>query len=517
MDKLFRLLLILSCLSCCGLQGVIAQQTAPSPQADTLPAPIGILPTEGFNLSMIDQPVPGRVVVGLTPPAHNWFAGTLTHLPLDRDTTIGLSMAGNDSKGNVGDVRKWDGLRPVMTYADPTKYDAYQWYHKNAQGHWMLEDPVPMAAAQDAGTGPVPIQHAIPPALAAQFLSDDGQYWLPWREIDTVEVLPQLNIFRMTQRFSSPTATVAMRIPCLYSFLHAYADRLEQAHLPGVTVETIGTTPEGRALQVIRLDDPGATLKPAERKTVLVIAREHTTEHASSWAVLGMIKALLAATPDARALRKETTWLFIPLEDPDGSAHVQFDHMTDRFMLGNGETSPPEVFAYARYMTDYVYAGRPIDVAISLHNVEANEGEHLISPFADKRFLSTVLTVNHLIFDAVRQHGFQTSNPDVPWDQGFATFRLYGWVALSFGTLDLAFEVNDRYPKSRLILPRIFDLGGAMVAPISTWCASADGQRWHLRVRKLLTVKALERTIYFERVGYPPAQRTLMDLLLRAY
>ncbi|OPZ87714.1 MAG: Zinc carboxypeptidase [bacterium ADurb.Bin429] len=290
-----------------------------------------------------------------------------------------------------------------------------------------------------------------------------------------------------------------------------------EARLPGVHVDIAGKTPEGRALYIMRLEDPASAVKTTERTTILITAREHATEHATSWAVLGMLHTLLADTPEAKALRKDTTWLLIPLQDPDGSAKSQFNRMTDQFGLIDDPATPPEVYDYARYITDFIYAGHTIDMAVTLHNIEANEGEHILSPFADQRHLQAVLDANRRIFTVLRQRGFVTGNPDTPWDQGFMTFRLYGWIAMQFGAMDLAFEVNDRYPAARLSLPRLMELGGAMAAPLHAWCLSPEGRHWHRRIQKMLTLKALERELFFLTSERGPALRTPHDVMIRAY
>jgi len=237
-----------------GMLGASAQEaTLPRPPD---PTPIALTPQDGFNLAVVDQITPHYVIVKLASPAHNWFAGTFTNLPTDKAVTIGLSMAGNDTRGNAADVKKWVGLMPVMTYADPTQYETYEWFRKDAQGRWVSGDPFKQGEARFAGTGKTPEQAVIPKEVAAQFLSADGQYWQAWREVDTAEAVPGINVFRITQRFARPTATVAMRVPYTYTYLQAFLAKLQAAKLPGVTVDEIGDTPEKRKLQCIRVEDP---------------------------------------------------------------------------------------------------------------------------------------------------------------------------------------------------------------------------------------------------------------------
>ena len=107
-----------------------------------------------------------------------------------------------------------------------------------------------------------------------------------------------------------------MRVPFTYTYLQGFIARLRHAGLPGVTIPEIGTTPEGRQLQVIRLDDPAPTQSVGEQHAMLVIAREHATEPAGSWVVQGLLTFLIGDTPDARAARKNTTWFLLPYRRP---------------------------------------------------------------------------------------------------------------------------------------------------------------------------------------------------------
>jgi len=221
------------------------------------PPPIAVSPQDGFNLEVVDQITPHYVK--LASPAHNWFAGTFTDLPTDKGVTIGLSMAGNDTRGNAADVKKWVGLVPVMTYADPTQYETYEWFIKDQDGRWVSGDPFKQGEARFAGTGKVPDQMVIPEEVAEQFLSADGQYWQAWREVDHAEAVPGINVFRITQRFAYPTATVAMRVPYTYRFFQEFIQRLQTAKIAGVEIDLIGrTTPWFRKQHAIRTREPAS-------------------------------------------------------------------------------------------------------------------------------------------------------------------------------------------------------------------------------------------------------------------
>lgn len=479
---------------------------------------IAIIPCDAGNLMLDEQIPPDRVIVRLSSPVHNWFCGTFAQLPTHGETVIGFSLAAEDAKRSTdsppSDVRKWEGLRPLMTYADPAQYTSYEWFHKQADGMWVSGDPFKRGAEHFAGNGRVPVQQAMPATLAEHFLSPDGTQWVPWREVDAAHTLPALNIFRITQVFQQPTATVAMRVPFTDTFLQAALARLNAAKFPGVYIDVLGTTPEHRQITVIRIEDPAQPAASPETRTILLTAREHATEHASSWAAWGALTALISETPEAARLRHGMTWLILPIQDPDGSATSTFDRLTNLFACPAESVSPTaEVSAYARYLANYIYAGHTIDLAVALHNVEANEGPNLLCPYVPASHAALATQINKEVFATVTRGGFVTGAPDQPWTAGSCTFRLFGWCAAQFGSLDLAFEVNDRYPTHPLSLPQLQALGGTLATGLAAWLQTSSGDDWHRHVVKLREMKVFERSLYYRQVGRTPTTALLSDVL----
>lgn len=217
---------------------------------------IQIIPGDGMNLAIKEIVNPYYVVVKQNSSVHNWFAASFLNLPTDKTFTIGLSMEGNDVTGNKADVSKWEGLRPVMTYADPTKYETYEWFQKDDQGRWVSGDPFKQGDAKFAGNGKTPEQMVIPKEFAEQFLSADGKYWQAWREVDKAEAVVGINIFRIKQKFVMPIATVAMRVPYTYTYLQTFLSKLQYAKLPGVCIDELGETQGKHKIQAIHIENP---------------------------------------------------------------------------------------------------------------------------------------------------------------------------------------------------------------------------------------------------------------------
>jgi hypothetical protein len=475
-----------------------------APAAEEERPAIKMIPGDGMNLAIDEVLNPYYIIVKLTSPAHNWFAGTFTNLPTDKDVTIGLSMEGNDTQDNKADVTKWTGLMPVMTYADPTKYETYEWYQKDDQGRWVSGDPFKQGEAKYAGTGKVPEQPLIPKDIAEQFLYKDGKYWQPWREVDNAEAVVGINTFRITQKFSYPTVTIAMRVPFTYTYYQQLLDKINKTKFPGVSVDEIGITIENRKIQVVRVDDPNDGIKltiqakklitdlypvysysidrndekDKKRNVIINIAREHATEHSSSWVVIGALFSLLSNGRNQS--KANNTWIFIPIEDIDGSYNSQFDSITSHFYKHltdkvYGSYTPVEVLAYIRYLHSFVNAGYPIVSANSFHNVECNEGPNIFSPFAIEGDRKITTVFNKQLFAELQGKGFEVGNYEA-LDNGWIHNRLYAFCWSKYGSLALAFEVNDRYPKNRCDIADVIGLGSVFSANMAKYLSSDIGK-----------------------------------------
>ena len=471
----------------------------------------------GDNMVVTDVLSPVRVVCELSSPVHNMWSGRFHHIKTDQPTMIGWNMEGQNGGTNVGNVTKWVNLKPVVCEGDDTLWDAYQFWTKNANDVWeCTSDPFRTGPDRFAGNGKVPIQSAIPTEIADAYLDPTRKYFQCWREVDS-EVIPTLNTYRAICHFNAESATLAMRMPFRYSYLESFVDKLGNANMSGVFVDAIGTTAQGRKLQVIRLEDVTNTAKPEEQKTVLMVSAEHASEVSSVWTNYGALVYLLQGIPEAKRLRKDTTWLFLLLEDPDGTDNVTFDNLTERFRKPNDPDTPSEVFAYVRYLTDYVNHGRTIDIALSLHNVEVNECCNVFSPFIDYQYKRTQIDFNQAFFSELKKRNYQVNQPDQYWGQGSITNRLYGWCSLHFGSIALAYEVNDRYPEYRLSALQTREVGMILASSIHAWLLGDEGKRWHQKSLAMLAHRAYERQAYFARRGYSDEKRTKYDMLTCGY
>ena len=192
--------------------------------------PIIWSPSEAMNVTAAEVVNEGYYVLRLTSSAHNWVAGRAFFLPTGRDLTLGFSLEGHNTRGNVASVAKWVGLRMLRSYADPSRYTSYEAFTKDEHGRWHSTDIFRQGALDDAGTGRVPEQSAVPEDVADECLSPDGRSWSAFCEIEACEAVPSLNIFRIKTRVAYPSMVVAMRVPYLSRYLLQITRKVGDAH-----------------------------------------------------------------------------------------------------------------------------------------------------------------------------------------------------------------------------------------------------------------------------------------------
>lgn len=110
-------------------------------------------------------------------------------------------------------------------------------------------------------------------------------------------------------------------------------------------VEDIGSTPDGRDMNLVVVGNPAAA------KKVWVIARQHPGETMAEWFVDGMLDALLdPANPIARSVLRHAVFYIVPNMNPDGAVRGNLRtnaagaNLNREWMAPSMERSP-EVFA----------------------------------------------------------------------------------------------------------------------------------------------------------------------------
>jgi len=463
-DKMFR------SFNICALSALLLFLANTAFSADTTDN-ISIIPTAGCNL-VIDS---AQDDINLKATSStNWFAGVFKGFDITKPTTLTLDMYGTE-----GDVRKWEGLYPVYTYANHFDYNTYIYYAKNDDGYWVSSDPFLKGEAKLAGNGKTPIQTAIPELYAEEFLSEDGKYWSACGELKDTKINIGSNTFTITNQFNSPDAFIAMKYPYSYDYELAYIEKLKHANIPGVTVHEIGKSEKDHKLFVIQVSDPNATAEELKkRRVVLMYANEDGNEPDGSWVVNGAMNFLISGSDEAKKILKDVTFLFLPLLDPTGWSNSTYAAMTYDFKYEVNKPIRPEVLSYAKFIIDWCgEKENRLDVVVNLHNVECNEAPNVLCPILEGNQTEEIDNLNKFLLPRLEKlqeikvgHGYWIVG-------GFSSNRLAGWSAYFWSNIQIAYEINSRYPENRLSLDGLNILGKSFVISLSEYFNSDGYER----------------------------------------
>jgi len=232
---------------------------------------------------------------------------------------------------------------------------------------------------------------------------------------------------------------------------------------PLVKIENIGRTVEGRPLEIVRVGRENAPFR------VFLRARAHPWEPGGSWVVQGLIRALLADTPEGRRARDTFCAYVLPMANKDGVARgrTRFNLRGRDLNRNWDQPAPadlaPENHALEQWLARANAEGRRPHFALELHN-DAEGRLHLSRP--DVPDLAAYLE-NMKRFEALlRQHtwfregstGSQFRNPGTLGD---------GWLE-RFGIPAAVLELNANWiaGKQKLPLGADWEEFGAKLLPV---------------------------------------------------
>ena len=264
----------------------------------------------------------------------------------------------------------------------------------------------------------------------------------------------------LRQRFEDDSVFVAMRPPYKPAYHDRYLESLRAN--PLARVHTVGYSPAGRPLSVVQIG--GLTDEEArDDPCILLYAREHGDEHDTSWAVRGAIDYLLSDERFARRLRRNVTFLLIPLLDPDGATRSQYENMMRSF---HREKATPETRAWVRFFKDRADRMHRLDLVLNLHNVESSEAGHLscaryMPAWSEVRHAACETLHRRGVVPAFRSYGFDVA--EKPWGEGVSYNRLGGTLFWYYGPIHMAYEINSQAPERHLTLDQLGAIGVGLI------------------------------------------------------
>jgi hypothetical protein len=164
----------------------------------------------------------------------------------------------------------------------------------------------------------------------------------------------------------APRLYVARVEPYRLSDLDRLVDPTRSNRL--VHVESIGKTPDGRNLEILRIGDPRAPYR------VFVRARAHPWEAGSSWVAHGLIERLLKNDDRAKTFLQRYTLYVLPMANKDGVARGRTRFNLLGKDLNRNWDKPadphysPENAALEKWLERMIAAGRKPHLGVELHN-----------------------------------------------------------------------------------------------------------------------------------------------------
>ena len=425
-------------------------------------ANVKVIDTAGCNLAIVEETDTNTYSLKSTSGAHNWWSGVFNGLDTSNPTTFNLDMTDTGNRESPGNVSNWEGLYPVYSYGRYWDYNNFIYYIKNADGYWVSSDI--FAKEKLAGNDKTPTQNVIPTELANEFLSEDGNYWSSWQEIKDTGINIGSNTFSMTKQFSSPNASLSMRVPYTYDYQLQYMRKLTAADISGVTIYNIGNSSSmtiKQDLYIVEVSDPNASEAELQnRRVVLLYANEDSDEPDSCWAITGAMNYLVQGIKnndnEVKKILSEVTFLFIPMLDPLGWRNSVYGGLTYSFYVSSYdflEMISQEAVLYATFVNKWCGDKRKrLDIVCSIHNVECNEGHNVMFPIVDT--WSDADCVDQLREALLAGFGEYKTSDNV-WMYGLMFRRFNGWCSEKWGSIPLLSEINSRYPVKRL---NMFDM-----------------------------------------------------------
>jgi hypothetical protein len=215
--------------------------------------------------------------------------------------------------------------------------------------------------------------------------SYDNKTWRHFAESEVTQPAP--TTLRIKKRFARSVVWLARYNPYTYSTLTDYLAKLRRGRGASyIELKSIGATPEGRAIPLLTVTDPQAPARGKRR--VVVHARTHPGEVASSFLLEGLIDALVADDRLGRTLRRRLVFDIVPMLNVDGVVAGN-NRVTPRGVNLEGkwladpadpraladDKVPAEVRLFHAALTKRLKDGIPVTVALNLHSSGGTPGD----------------------------------------------------------------------------------------------------------------------------------------------
>ena len=180
---------------------------------------------------------------------------------------------------------------------------------------------------------------------------------------------------------------------------------LEIKGKPQVEIMKVGSTAEGRPLEIIRIGNPDAPF------SVFLRARAHSWEPGGNWVVQGLIRTLLEME-SAHFLRRYCVYI-MPMTNKDGVARGRTRFNTNGKDLNRewdrpaDRTLTPEKYAFESWLEMMISKGKKPQLAIDLHNDQGGNIHVNLPSAANSQYISNMKKIESLLY----KHTWFTEGP----------------------------------------------------------------------------------------------------------
>jgi hypothetical protein len=274
-------------------------------------------------------------------------------------------------------------------------YDRERSSPNRANGHWHFQ--VQARPGSDVAivlNNLENIWNGVPGSVVTEgktcAISADGKTW----QVVNTEALPGERL-KLNLHLDGPSIYVARIEPYRISDLERF--KAEIAKSPLVAIEPIGRTVEGRDLEIIRVGRADAPNR------VLLRARAHAWESGGNWVIEGLVRRLLRDDAETRQFLERYCVYIMPMANKDGVARGRTRFNGQGKDLNRNWDQPadpalaPENHALEKWIEGEIARGRPIALAIDIHN-DGFGGLHYSRPDIDPdRYLGRVRLLDELL------------------------------------------------------------------------------------------------------------------------
>ncbi|WP_027859363.1 M14 family metallopeptidase [Marinobacterium jannaschii] len=337
--------------------------------------------------------------------------------------------------------------------------DFFQWFHYRVQG-------------------------AMDQALKMRLCNaSEAAYVDGWDDYQAVASYDRKYWFRVPTRYDNGELVIEHE-PEQNSIYYAYfAPYSYERHLdligwaqqsPLVAVEDLGTTLDGRDMNLLRIGEPSP-----EKKVIWLTARQHPGETMAEWCMEGFLDSLLDSTnAQARRLLQRAVVYAVPNMNPDGAArgHLRTNavgaNLNREWQTPTPERSP-EVLVVREAMER-----SGVDLFLDLHGDEALPVNFIAGQLGVPTASEAVLQQEHQFeLDLMAASAdFQMERGYEPGKFGEETMTIAAnWVGHRFDcpamTLEMPFKDHDLMPdpEQGWSAERSMRLGEALLFPLTRW------------------------------------------------